>query len=199
MKIKIQKLILHFLKECECQCHPVTPRSDFFEDYFSKEELIEIVCHIYGDSCFENEHLNECSEKELLSLIKYDSFFLSYLIELLEMELGAFPSFVQADVTHFFESVNNEMHYLASKKVETWDNYDRNNYYSLLRRMGKTNMVYAIFDSDVKEEDKYNVTTPPSQFFDTEDEAKKEMKLIIKKRKLETGSLKVMPLWKLNT
>lgn len=196
MKLKTQKLILYFLKECKC--HPFSPRSDFFDDFFSKEELIKIVCHVFGDSLWEHEYLNRCSEKELLSLIKYDSFFLSYLIEILEMELGTLPSFIQADVTAFFESVNCEMHYLASKKVEAWDNYDRNNYYSLLRRMGKTKMVYAVFDGEVKEEDKYSVTTPPSQFFDTREEAEKGTESLIKERNLEPKSLKVMSLWKLN-
>ena len=166
MNLKIQKLILHFLKEYAKSYDHSKEQDSFFEDCFNKEELIEIVCHIFGDACFEDEHLNEYSEQELYTLIKHDSFFLSYIIELLEMELGAFPSFLQADVTRFFESVNCEMHYLASKKVEAWDNYDRNNYHSLLRRMGKTRMVYAIFSSDIKEENKYEVTVFPSQFFD---------------------------------
>lgn len=198
MKLTTQKLIIYFLKEYEKIYDHSKDRDPFFEDFFSKDELMEIICHICGDACFENEHLDEYSESELYYLIKHDSFFLSYLIEFLEIELSAMPSFVQADVSKFFESVNCEMHYLANKKVESWDNYDRNNYYSLLRRMGKTKMVYGIFSSDIKEEDKYKVTVFPSEFYDTQEEAQKEMKSILKERKLKTGSLKVMPLWKMN-
>ena len=198
MKIKTQKLILHFLKEYEKNYNASDEKRAFFEDYFSKEELIEIIGHIYGDACFENEHIAEFSEKELFSLIKNDSFFLSYLIELLEMELGALPSFVQADVTQFFESVNNELHYLASKRVEAWDEYDRSNYHSLLRKTGRSKKVFAVFTSDVKEEDKYIVSTSPSYFFDTAEEAQKEISKLIKERKFKEHDLKIMALWKLN-
>ena len=119
MNLKTQKLILHFLKEYEKLLDQNADRNPFFDDFFSKDELIEIVEHIYGDVCLLKIYADEFSEKELFSLIKNDSFFLSYLTTKLEAELGALPSFLQVDVTTFFESVNHQMHYLATKRVES--------------------------------------------------------------------------------
>jgi hypothetical protein len=199
MNLKTQKLILHFLKGHKKRYNHNEERNSFFDDFFSKDELKEIIQHIYGDTCFNSNHQEEgFSEKELFSLIKHDSFFLSYLIEKIEMELGALPSYIQADITVFFESVNLEMHYLATKRVEAWDEYDRSNYHSLMRKTGKTKRIFALYFSDVKEEDKYKVTTPPSRLFDTSKEAKEELERLIKEEKFKTGELKILPLWKIN-
>jgi hypothetical protein len=199
MNLKTQKLILHFLKEYQKHFNHLMERNSFFDDFFSKGELIGIVEHIYGDSCLLKSNTEEFSVNELCSLIKHDSFFLSYLIEKIEAELGAFPSYLQQEVTAFFESVQNEMHYLASKRVEAWDEYDRSNYHSLLRRTGKTKRVFALYFSEVKEEDKYKVTTPPSRLFDTSKQAKKELEKLIQEGKFKVGELKILPLWKMNT
>ena len=198
MKIKTQKLILHFLKEYEKQYNSNDTKRAFFEDYFSKDELIEIIRHIYGDSCFINDENAEFSEKELFSLIKHDSFFLTYLIEKLEMELAAFPSFSQKEVDAVFAESGLETHYLANKQVEEWDEYDRSNYRTIMRKHGFTKKVYGIFLSEVEEDDKYLVSTKPSQFFDTLEEAEKELNTLLTERKFKVGELKILLLWKLN-
>jgi hypothetical protein len=94
--------------------------------------------------------------------------------------------------------VNLEMHYLATKRVEAWDEYDRSNYHSILRKTGKTKRVFALYFSEVKEEDKYKVTTPPSLLFDTSKEAKEELERLIQEEKFKAGELKILPLLQLN-
>ena len=90
-----------------------------------------------------------------------------------------FSKHSQNEINHFFEKTQNEIHYLASKPVENWDEYDTSNYRSLLLKTGKAKKVYGIFTADVLAEDVYAVTTKPSYFFDTKAEAEAELYDII--------------------
>jgi len=67
----------------------------------------------------------------------------------------------------------------------------------LLWKHGKTKRVFAIFTADVDEKDKYAVTTKPSFFFDTEEEAIAEIENIISEMKFESDELKIMSLWQI--
>lgn len=58
--------------------------------------------------------------------------------------------------------------------------------------------VYAIYTSDVKEEDKYMVTTQPTKFFDTKEEAQEELERFCKETNQEVSGFVIYPLWKKN-
>ena len=89
------------------------------------------------------------------------------------------------------------IHYLRDKPVEEWDDYDVSNYYSILYKHGKTRRVFAIYTSDVKEEDKYVVTTQPSFFFDTREEAEEELERCYEQGLNKWVSLQILSLWKI--
>jgi hypothetical protein len=197
MNLKTQKLILYFLKRYDKEMKNNQEQNAFFEDFFNRKELLDIIDHKYGVECFKKTDTDNFSEKELISLVRFDFIFLSYLIEKIEANIGAFPTFLQTEINDFFTCIGLGIHYLASKRVETWDEYDRGNYHSLLRKHGKTKLVFALFDSGVKEKDKYSVTTPPSLFFDTKKEAEQGIEKYIKNKKLRKEDLKIMSLWKL--
>jgi len=55
--------------------------------------------------------------------------------------------------------------------------------------------VFAIFTSDVLAEDVYAVTTKPSYFFDTKEEAEAEIENVIAKGKFSSNELVVHSLW----
>lgn len=103
------------------------------------------------------------------------------------------------EVQNFFDSRMLNTHYLSDKPVEQWDKYDVNNYYSLLFKHGKTKKVYAIFTSDVKDEDKYVVTTQPSFFFDTKAEAEAELNRICLGTKQSKSDFIIHSLWKIES
>ena len=84
---------------------------------------------------------------------------------------------------------------MASKPVEEWDEYDTSNYRSLLVKTGTTKKVFAIFTSDVLAEDVYAVTTKPSYFFDTKEEAESEINNILVEGKFTRDELVVHSLW----
>jgi|TARA_B110000037_G_C17127386_1_gene508859 hypothetical protein len=117
------------------------------------------------------------------------------VIEQWKQQITARPTMSQNEVHEFFDKFQLGTHYLRDKPVQEWDSYDVSNYYSILYKRGKVRRVFAIFTDDVNEQEKYIVTTSPSQFFDTKEEAEDELQ-----KCYEQGlhdSLKVMSLWKI--
>ncbi|WP_147296418.1 hypothetical protein [Lutibacter oceani] len=169
----------------------------FFENFFSRNQLIEILEYLYLDGLeeFKIENLND---KELLDLIGNDVSLLEYYIFKLEESITSTPTMSQEEVSSFFKEIQMENYYLADKPVNEWDEYDKSNYYSLLLKRGKSKRVFAIFTSDVNDEDKYAVTTKPSFFFDTKEDAELELQRILTRENFKEDDLKIMSLWKIH-
>lgn len=123
---------------------------------------------------------------------------LIWTIKKLEEQNNTFLSYSQDKVHSFFRQTQNEIHYLASKPVTEWDEYDRANYRSLTKKSGRSKKVYGIFTSDVLKEDVYAVTTKPSYFFDTKKEAEDEITSIVSESKFTEDDLVIHSLWLLN-
>jgi hypothetical protein len=199
MTIKQRKMILHFLKAYETLLVKDKKQelSMLFHSFFSREELIAILEHSYFDQDLEEHHIEDLENSDLLELIGDDYFLLTYLIDKIENSITASPSLSKKEIEAFFERIGSELHYLYTKPIDKWDEYDRSNYNSLLFKHGKTNRVFAIFTSDVEDKDKYAVTTKPSFFFDTKEEAEAELKHILKEKKFKKDELKIMSLWQI--
>ena len=199
MTIKERKIVLFFLKKYQTFFEKQRNQKidTLFDDFFSREELIEILKGAYFDRDLSKYTIERLDKPELLKLIGDDYFILMYLITKIEKSITASPLFSEEEKATFFENRNLETHYLYSKPTNKWDEYDVSNYYGLLWKHGKTKRVFAIFTSDVNEDDKYAVTTKPSFFFDTEDEAITEIENILKEKKFTREELKVMSLWQI--
>ena len=144
--------------------------------------------------------LTEKTDSELLELLNDDANVLAFVIEQWKSNISAVPKLTQAEVYEFFEKMPISAHYLRDKPVEEWDDYDVSNYYfPVIQNMEKTRRVFAIYTSDVKEEDKYVVTTQPSfLFLIPEKEAEEETRAVFMKQGLNKwDSLKIMSLWKI--
>lgn len=163
---------------------------------FTRKELMDIVLWLHSN--YDKTMLSEHTEEELLTLISDDYNILSYVTEKWKDAITATPNISQKSVEAFFSKHGLEAHYLMSKPVEEWDGYDSSNYHQLMFKHGKTRRVYAIFSSDVTDEEKYAVTTKPSYFFDTEEEAEEELQKILSLGQFTEGDLKIMSLWKIN-
>ena len=197
MKIKEQKLILHFLKQLRTilENDKNQKLNKLFKDFFTREELLEILEHSILDKDLKEHNILTLGSDELLELVGEDYFILSFLIEILENSISAVLKMTQTEVHRFFDQIQVDPIYLRDKPVGEWNGYDRSNYYSLLSRHRKTKRVFAIFTSDVKSEDKYAETTKPSYFFETKEEAKKELKNIIAEGQLTKEDLVIHSLW----
>ena len=162
--------------------------------YYTDSELREIIHWLYRDVWSKNA-LGFMERPQLLELINSNYGILLWTIYSLEKSMTDTPNITQSDIDKFFQRTQNELHYLASKPVEEWDEYDTSNYRSLLVKTGTTKKVFAIFTSDVLAEDVYAVTTKPSYFFDTKKEAEDEIKNIVAERKFTQEDLVVHSLW----
>ena len=198
MTIKERKLLLFFLKKYQkvLEKNGTQELSSIFTNFFSRAELLEIIEYLYLDK-METFKVYKKENHELLNLIGWDVSLVEYCIHKMEQRIASFPTLSEKEKDTFFKSKHLQSHYLQSKPTQEWDNYDVSNYYSLLWKHGKTKRVWAIFTSDVHEEDKYVVTTKPSFFFDTEEEAIAEIEKISKEKKCKRDKLKVMSLWQI--
>ena len=198
MTIKQRKLIFHFLEVLakELETRKVTEIDSLFLQLIPRKELIAIVLWLFTN--YDKSMLTEKTDQELLELIGDDSSVLSYVIQKWKDSINAVPKMTKEEVDNFFDNIILGNHYLKYKPVEEWDSYDVSNYYSLLFKHGKTRRVYAIFTSDVKDEDKYAVTTKPSFFFDSEDEAEEELERICIESNRLKSDFKIHSLWKIN-
>lgn len=197
MTIRERKLLLYFLEMLKQQLEnrKITEINSVFLQLFSRKELIDIVQWMYTD--YDNSMLAEKTEVELLELIGDDACVLSYTIEKWKSSISAVPKLGQEEVHYFFDEIQIDPHYLRDKPFEQWDEYDVSNYYSILFKHGKTKRVFAIFTSDVTDEDKYAVTTQPSFFFDTKQEAEQELERICIESQQDVSNFVIHSLWKI--
>lgn len=196
MKLREYKRVILLLQKLEFLLDTGTESklSEELIKHYTDSELREIIHWLYKDVWSKNA-LGFKNRPELIELINADYGVLLWTINQLEASMTRAPSYSQANVSTFFERTNNEIHYLASKPVEQWDEYDTSNYRSLLMKTGTTKKVYAIFNSDVLKEDVYAVTTKPSYFFDTKEEAEKEINSIVAEGKFTKEELVIHSLW----
>ena len=196
MKLREQKRILHFLKDLASflESNEGSIKLAKLLSLYTDSELRELIHWIYKDIWSKNA-LGFMDRKELEKLVLTDYQVLLWTIEQLEQKMTAHPEYSQVSIDDFFARTQNEIHYLASKPVLEWDSYDYANYQSLMKKTGTTKRVYAIFTSNVLAEDVYAVTTKPSYFFDTEEEAKAEITNIVAEGKFTADDLVVHSLW----
>lgn len=166
-----------------------------WEGFFSRKELLAMIDFLYDNEHLKKYTLLNMENDELLKFIYSDYHVIRCVIHALQQGIVATPNISGKEINEFFTCIGMETHYLMYKPSFQWDEYDRSNYYSLLFKHGKTKKVYAIFTADVKEEDKYAVTTKYNFFFDTIKEAEEEVEKLMQEGQFKKGDLKIMSLW----
>lgn len=198
MKIRTIKRMLYFLKDLENTI--VTPGSlnvsKELIKHFTDSELREMIFWLHKDSWSKNA-LGFLPRQELIDLISGDCEILRWTIYDLESKITNFPNYSQKEIDHYFEKTQNQMHYLASKPAQDWDEYDISNYRSLMIKTGTSKKVFGIFSSDVLAEDVYAVTTKPSYFFDTKEEAEAEIENLLRQDNFKRDELTIHSLWQI--
>lgn len=196
MKLRNYKQILFFLSRLESflESEKESKTSSELASYYTDSELREIIHWLYRDVWSKNA-LGFMERPRLLELINNNHGILLWTIHSLEKSITDTPNMTQNNIDAFFQKTQNKLHYLASKPVEEWDEYDTSNYRNLLVKTGTTKKVFAIFTSDVLAEDVYAVTTKPSYFFDSKKEAEDEIDKILVEGKFTRDELVVHSLW----
>jgi hypothetical protein len=199
MSIKYQRLIAHFLSMLEKRMNLLDDESvnPIFLKLLTKKELLEIIEWRFKENILKQYDFENMENAELLLLIGDNQTILVHTIYKWKQKLEAIVTFSQKEADEFFSYVQNGNHYLHSKDVTRWDNYDRSNYIALLSKAGVTKRVYALFSSAVAEEHKYILDSPPTEFYDSQEEAETEITRLIKEENYEQGDLVVYSLWKI--
>lgn len=162
-----------------------------FASLLSKEELQSIVKWCYKEQFPEQYNLETMEKLELLDVIGDDFHILSYSIEKWRKELE--EKVTPQKVYEVLTQLNLETHYLMSKLLDDWDEYDHSNFRALCQKAGSNEPLYAVFDSSIKEEDKY-IALPFSKYYRTQWEAESALSLLVAQEQFQSHQLKIIML-----
>ncbi|MCQ4138793.1 hypothetical protein [Chryseobacterium sp. EO14] len=163
--------------------------SPVFIHILSKEELRNILKWLYLDKVPEHYDLETMSKQELHEAIGDDFHILSYTIQKWKQEIE--DKITPQKVYDVLCQLQLETHYLMTKILADWDEYDYSNFRALSCKAGSEQPLYAVFESSIKEEEKY--TAPPlSKYYKTEWEAQEELADMISQDEIQASELKLM-------
>lgn len=195
-KTKRRLAIQYFLRKLKqrMESDKVNTMDAVWLNIYSKEDLMEIIKWLYVPNVPDWVKFDEMDAEQLLEAIGDDFHILSYEIELASEELAETTKVTPKKVFDTLQQLGLEAHYLMEKIIPEWNEYDYANYRALYQKAGNPLPVYGIFDSSVREEDKYFVTTPPPEYFHTLKDALDELEKLIREGELKEGEAKVMML-----
>ena len=195
-KTKRRLVVQYFLRKLQqrMEADKVNTMDAVFLSIYTKDELMDIVRWAYAPTVPQWIKFDQMNEEELLEAIGDEFYILSYEIEQGRLDLHQTMKFTPKRVFDTLVQLGLETHYLMQKPIAEWDEYDSANYRALSHKAGNPTPVFGIYDSAVREEDKYFVTTPPPKFFNTEREAMDTLAELIKSGQLKEGEAKVMML-----
>lgn len=195
-KTKRRLVVQYFLRKLQqkMEADKVNTMDAVFLSIYTKDELMDIVRWAYAPTVPQWIKFDQMNEEELLEAIGDEFYILSYEIEQGRLDLHQTMKFTPKRVFDTLVQLGLETHYLMQKPIAEWDEYDSANYRALSHKAGNPTPVFGIYDSAVREEDKYFVTTPPPKFFNTEREAIDTLAELIKSGQLKEGEAKVIML-----
>lgn len=194
MNITTQLVFRHFLqsyqKIIEASKSPTI--SPFFEHFFTREELINILDFMFGGVGLEQIDLETATNEELLATIDDELYILRYFLNQWENELDTHNKITPRAVYNTLLQLGYETHYLGQKDIIEWDEYDISNYISLQHKAGKIVSVFGIYEVSVSQEDVYSVDSHPKRLFKNKEDAQEILELGISKSTFEKDSVHVL-------
>lgn len=165
--------------------------SPVFGSILSKDELQKIFKWMYPDRAPETYDFETMDKQDLLEAIGDDIHILSYFIERWNKELE--EKITPQKVYDVLCQLQIETHYLMTKILADWDEYDHSNFKALCRKAGTPQPLYAVFESSIKEEDKY-ITLPLSQYYQMHWEAQEKLSLLMSEEGFPETQLQILSL-----
>ncbi len=148
-----------------------------FKDYFTRNELIEILTFVYGENAEKHLQVVRLNNEQLLEHLSTLNI-LEYSLNTWNKEQHKNIALMPIAVWNTLEQLGLQTHYLGQKSLTDWDEYDHNNYKSLQRKAGKVQGVFTLYKVDVKHEDVSKINIHLSRFYKSEkqaQEAKQEL------------------------
>lgn len=196
-KTKRRLAIQYFLRKLKLRMESdkVNSIDAVWLNIYTKEDLMDIIKWLYVPTVPDWVKIDEMDAQQLLEEVIVDEFhILNYELEQASEELDETTKVTPKKVFDTLQQLGLGTHYLMEKIIPEWNEYDYANYRALYQKAGNPLPVYGIFDSSVKEEDKYLVTTPPPEYFNTLKEAVDELEKLIREGELKEGEAKIMML-----
>ncbi len=195
MKSKQRLTMLYFLKsmQLKMQSDKVVEVNPVWEKIYDHSELKGIVKWLFLNSTLEDEKLDEMSSLELVDLIGDDYHILCHFLEELDQELDATFNPTPKSVGSILSQLRHETHYLGSKPIEDWDNYDHSNYRALRQKAGAPLPQYGIFPSTMNHNAKY-ITTVIGKYHPSERQAQSALSLLVSNEQVAESEFQILPL-----
>ena len=190
-----KQVLLHFLKQYlkELSFRKTASRHPYFDSFFLKEELITIIKSMSGSITLEEIDLENLTSEELLLIIDDDRYIIDFFLK--QWNRNAEDRLTPIAVWNTLEQLSLPTHYLASKAIIDWDEYDFSNYKSLQIKAGKLKRVYGIYDAYVKPEEALKIDSPPKRFFENYDQAQKALDELVSNKNFSEQELQIIPLY----
>ncbi len=163
-------------------CYEVT---DFAE--------LGILRATYGNTVDGHLKIVRLNKEQLLDYLT-NADVLNYFINQWHSEIEQNRLLHPIEVMKTLEQLGHHTHYLATKPIAYWDEYDHSNYRALLGKSGKVYTVYGIYDADITHDDVEQLDSPPKRFYETYDKAKSVMNDLISSGKFKENEIQVLPL-----
>lgn len=194
MKITTRQVLQRFLTVLLKQlCKQKSEALDFyFEDFFTKDEIIEILKSKFGNNVDGHLKVVRLNKEQLLEYLS-DMDVLLYFFDAWATEVQQNKAITPIEVFRTLDQLGLQTHYLASKSVTDWDEYDFSNYRMLSGKAGKITTIYGIYDSDIKEENIEQIDSHPKRFYETYKKAQEELEVLIAQGKFKKEELHVLP------
>ena len=161
-----------------------------------REELIQILQFIYSENLDDYMRVDTMTNKELLDFIQTDYQIISYYLSQWNQYREENEILNQENIDEVLDRLELGHHYLARLDFKDWNEYDISNYRATQYKRGCIQMVFGIYDAEIKQEDVYEVTTPPKRFFDTLHLAQNARKTLYESAKFSKDEIHVLHTYK---
>ncbi|QHI38068.1 hypothetical protein IMCC3317_34520 [Kordia antarctica] len=196
MNITTQTVVRHFLMRLSKAEHSPKGIHPFFENFFTKQELIEMITLIFSEHEVKEVDLSILTHRELLDIIDDDMSILSCCLYQWKQEELSHESSKEKEVDDTLDQLQHHTHYLRNKLSEDWDKYDVSNFRALQLKAGKIRKVYGIYDIEITQYRADYVDTPPKRFYETKQQATEVMNAMISGGSCVQGALHVLSIYK---
>lgn len=197
MNITTRTGLRHFLLKLltEFENSKVEQLDHFFQSFFTKSELKDILKTIYDTKALKELKLGSMSKQDLLHIIGDNSQILGYFLDKWDEEICQNAALCVKGVENTLDQLQLPTHYLRYTKILEWDSNDLSNYRSLQIKAGKICRVYGIYDASIRIEDIESVTSSPLRFYDSKSLAKEAIQELIETGQFNKNDLHILPLF----
>jgi len=181
MNITTKLVLRHFLAVLykNMETMKIAEISTFSKNFLLHKELIAIVQWMYPPDELEDTDLACLPYDELMDMIGSDYYVLGYYLDLWDQSRKAQERPTASALWKILEQLGHPTHYLASKGLDQWDEYDISNCRALQAKTGKVVKVYGVYGSRISQDDVETVTSPPNRYYDTEEEAQEGLEELL--------------------